>query len=144
MLRGLRLGAIRRIPFWRGNAFLMAGSGFYPCKRTQLPTGVGALRVSAARVATAAARLAARAGTTSTESGTQRLAVTLLEHPNTHNPQAAIPWMSIRLGDFPACTDGAHVSLFTPSTVPGRTAEGFDVKRRGKLARRRTFTPFHI
>lgn len=41
---------------------------------------------------------------------------------------------SSRLGDFPTSVDGAHVSLFTPATVPGRTVEGFDVKRRGKVA----------
>ena len=72
----------------------------------------------------ARARRATRRGTTGTES-------------STYIPQGATLWMSVRLGDFP-CTDGAHVSLFTPATVPGRTAEGFDVKRRGKLARRRT------
>jgi hypothetical protein len=34
-----------------------------------------------------------------------------------------------RLGDFPQ----GGVALFTPPTTPGRTLEGFDVKRRGKL-----------
>ena len=37
-----------------------------------------------------------------------------------------------RLGDFPSPT-GANASLFTPATVPGRSLQGFDVKRRGKL-----------
>ena len=43
--------------------------------------------------------------------------------------------MSTRLGDFPSdgVANGTNVSLFTPATVPGRTLEGFDVKRRGKL-----------
>ena len=48
---------------------------------------------------------------------------------------------STRLGDFPTSLDGAHVSLFTPATVPGRTAEGFDVKRRGELNLRYFATP---
>jgi|EP01046_Picozoa_sp_COSAG06_P000527 hypothetical protein len=45
-----------------------------------------------------------------------------------------------RLGDFPAPMasmsrpgSSGSVSLFTPDAVPGRTLEGFDVKRRGKL-----------
>ena len=44
-----------------------------------------------------------------------------------------------RLGAFPAATAGGGsggagaVSLFTPESVPGRTIQGFDVKRRGKL-----------
>ena len=43
-----------------------------------------------------------------------------------------------RLGDFPAATaagggGAGAVSLFTPESVPGRTIQGFDVKRRGKL-----------
>ena len=39
--------------------------------------------------------------------------------------------MPTRLGDFPG--GAANTTLFTPATVPGRTIDGFDVKRRGKL-----------
>eukprot|EP01043_Picozoa_sp_COSAG02_P069432 COSAG02_NODE_11891_length_1634_cov_2.340717_2_plen_174_part_00 len=35
---------------WRGNAFLMAGSEVYSCKRTQLPTGVAAPPATQSRV----------------------------------------------------------------------------------------------